>query len=222
MSTALAPVVAPARPAIRYTDGHTRASRRLGSTELAQQLVSYAEEVMERCASIGVVPPPGWERLGEGVSRVALLGPDGCVYKIPVGWMYTHSNQAEADFYAMALAHRDYRPHVPYFRTLEIKVSHTLRGGLAGEPVMETVTVMVMERLTVSRERVRGDSTGGVDMVERMAAHIGTYDSHASNIGWRGQRPLLLDAGGGMSGHISSSDGCAQCNPRHYSLRKGK
>lgn len=195
----VAPVLARPRVQTTYTDSHTRACRRLGSQATADELTSY----IEKTASWGApTTPDGWERLGQGVSRIALLGPDGYVYKAPIGTVGSDASKREAAYWDMALRHQDFRPHVPHFRLFAV-----------GKHV-----VIAMELLTVDRDRVNTpnrEERSAVNRVKDMAEHVGCCDVHGSNIGWRGELPLLLDAGGGTSGYISRAAGCGTCNPKH-------
>lgn len=199
------PIAAPttARPVVTYTDSHTRACRRVGSQEVAEQLVSVRDELRKNYRAEG---PAGWKRLGSGATRVAYLGPDGWVYKIAL-WGYDQVNLVETKFWQMGLAHRLYRPAVPHHRLFEV-----LHGGQA-------VQVLAMERLTMDEERARREKNShpGLKLIHEMGAHIGCVDLHGGNIGWRGDHPVLLDAGGGTcTNDIARTDGCTDCNPRHH------
>lgn len=195
----VAPVLARPRVQTTYTDSHTRACRRLGSQATADSLASYLDGT---AGWLSPSPPDGWTRLGQGVSRVALLGPDGWVYKCPLGPSGSDASQREATYWDMALRHRNFRAHVPHFRLFAV-----------GKYV-----VIAMEQLAVDRDRVNtptAEDRAAVRIVKDMADHIGCGDSHGGNIGWRGDLPLLLDAGAGTAGHVNGRDGCGECNPRH-------
>lgn len=179
----VAPVLARPRVQLTYADSHTRACRRTGSQEVADQLDGFLKDGL----------PDGWTKLGNGVSRRALLGPDGFVYKVPfLG--EEHLSLGESTYWAMALRHREWRQHVPHHRLL----------------MVGTIPVIAMELVVMDRDRTKSSSAWRV--IEKMADHIGCGDSHAGNIGWRGNTPVLLDAGGYRA---SKTMGCGTCNPQH-------
>lgn len=195
----VAPVLARPRVQATYTDSHTRACRRLGSQATADELTSYIDGT---AAWLNPSTPDGWKRLGQGVSRVALLGPDGWVYKAPIGGIGSDASKREAAYWDMALRHQNFRPHVPHFRLFAVGKQ----------------TVIAMELLVVDRDRVNtptNEDRIAVRAVKDMASHVGCEDSHGGNIGWRGSLPLLLDAGAGTVGRITDRDGCGTCNPKH-------
>ena len=195
----VAPTLARPRVQLTYADSHTRACRRVGSQATADSLASYIDGT---ASWLSPSAPDGWKRLGQGVSRVALLGPDGWVYKCPLGTIGSDASQREAAYWDMALRHREFRPHVPHFRLFAV-----------GKHM-----VIAMERLTVDRDRVNTPTAEDrkiVNHVRDMAEHIGCEDSHGGNLGWRGDHPLLLDAGGGTSREVMRSYGCGTCNPKH-------
>lgn len=191
-----------ARPKVTYTDSHTRACRRVGSQTMADTLAGYINGVWRWADPM---PPDGWQVLGAGATRRAVLGPDGWVYKVLID-RQDDASAIEAQYWLMALRHREFRPHVPHFRTFEVKVRTA-----SGEKV---TTVLAMEQLAVNW---RLGSSDEAEKVRKMASHIGCRDIHGANIGWRGQQAVLLDAGSGVNGVISRTHGCETCNPRFSS-----
>jgi hypothetical protein len=189
--------VAPARPALRYTDSHTRASRRTGSPEVAAQLLPLLDDSPNYFRYRSDQLPMGWRFLGSGVTRVALLGPDGFVYKVQF-FLDDTANERETLFWKMALRHQQHRRFVPHFRLMEVK----------------RYTLLAMELLEVDRARSQ-DRKGDIAELRRMARHIGCEDTHLGNIGWRGDTPVLLDAGNGTDKEMTPAMGCGDCNPLH-------
>lgn len=173
---------------VTYTDSHTRACRRVGSQEVAEQIAGWSGD---RYAL-----PEGWEFLGAGATRAVALGPDGWAYKVSYAG-YGRVNDIEIKYWARGKAHPEYRNHIPHHRIFEVGRRK----------------VVAMERLTVDRSRSSADADGQVMSIKRMAHHIGCEDIHMANIGWRGNVAVLMDAGCGTIEHLSKYDGCVTCNP---------
>lgn len=163
----------------------------IGSPEVAAQLNRWAERV--RCDN-PITPPEGFTLLGEGSSRVAVLGPDGVVYKATYGTC-AYVNHDEADIWAAMLRHPEFRRYVPRHRLIAVGPN----------------TLTAVERLDVHRARTHlspeYQAMGG------LREHFRVGDMNTGNVGWRGDDLLLLDAG-----FASLTHNCTHCAPEGFTL----
>jgi hypothetical protein len=151
----------------------------IGSQEEALRALQIARALRHVCPS--EVREPGWEWIDRGTSRIALRGPGGAVYKVPVplrpNWEEgLRSNQREAE----NLARWEGKDFVPEWRRFDVPDENDA-----------VVPIIAMEFL-------ENDGTEATNMEQVCAAlrEVDAEDRHEGNFRVRNGRAIIIDAGG--------------------------
>lgn len=167
----------------------TYMSTKIGSPELAE---TVAREFFQRYNPLAeegdnVVQIPGFEYLGEGYSRVAYLGPDGNVYKVPM-YEVAEMDNANEHRTLRVFQEESWAPEVELYRVV---VAERWRDTLMLWRGEGEIPIVCMEY-------IEDDGTALSQKGQYMMDTIPVKDIGADlNIKIRAGLPIVIDAGMG-------------------------